>query len=303
LKKFFVDTSGKLNLVDIIASGEIVANSLAATTKLTVGNINVSDLITNGLNDDIYANLIEGKSIKAGTLSADKIVAGSLIVGTNVQMGSGSVINWNSVTPPTASQVGALPAGWTPDLSNYVTTGALSTSLSNYLTSSQLTTQLGQDYIVTGKIAANQIVAGTINGFTITGGTITGTTIQSSSDSSNSVVISGNSVVASYGASNIKMTSTYVSNGSTWNIPAIWMNSGNKDVGVLYSLSDSVCLSTANDGIARELDLVSTSGAVNISSSSGTNISGGDLSVFGDINFTGNLLKNGSLFTQVAVFA
>lgn len=88
--------------------------------------------------------------------------------GTNLIIGGGS-ITWGTggVNPPTASQVGALPVGWTQDLSNYVTSGTLSSALSNYLTSSQLYTQLGYDYIVTGKIAANQVTAGALNGFSI----------------------------------------------------------------------------------------------------------------------------------------
>lgn len=88
---------------------------------------------------------------------------------------NGGTITWGvgGVNPPTAAQVGALPAGWTPDLSAYVTSGALSTTLTNYLTDSEFSTQIGQDYIVTGKIAANQIAVGTLNGFTLIGVDIT----------------------------------------------------------------------------------------------------------------------------------
>jgi len=135
--------TGKLKLSNIEASGDIEASTLSATTKLKVGNVDVMDLITNGLNNDVYANLIEGKTIKAGTLTADKIVAGSLVVGTNVTMGLGSVINWNNVTPPTSYQVGALSTNWV---------GA---------------THIDAYGLYTGTINANQINGGTINGVNI----------------------------------------------------------------------------------------------------------------------------------------
>ena len=96
---------------------------------------------------------------------------------------NGGTITWGAggVNPPTAGDVNALPVGWSPDLSNYVTSGTLSSTLTsyattsaltNYLTSSQLTTTLGQNYVVTGLVAANKIAVGTLDGFTVTGATI-----------------------------------------------------------------------------------------------------------------------------------
>lgn len=74
---------------------------------------------------------------------------------------NGGTITWGAggANAPTPAEVGALPDGWTPDLSAYVT-------------DTHLTTKLGQDYIVTGKIAANQIAVGTLCGMTLTGATI-----------------------------------------------------------------------------------------------------------------------------------
>lgn len=95
-KKLFADTSGKLNLVDIKASGEIVANSLAATTKITVGNINLLDLVNNGINT--LTGVINGATIQANTISASHIKTNELIVGTNVQMGANATISWGNVT-------------------------------------------------------------------------------------------------------------------------------------------------------------------------------------------------------------
>jgi len=53
------------------------------------------------------------------------------------------------------------------DVPDFVTDSDLQDELLNYVTGSGLTTILGQDYVITGKILANQIAAGTISGVTI----------------------------------------------------------------------------------------------------------------------------------------
>ena len=85
------------------------------------------------------------------------------------QKAKGEIIKHNN--PLVA--VDELQKQFTEELTDYVTSGVLSTALTSYLTDSALTTKLGQDYIVTGKIACNQLVAGTLDGFVITGSTIT----------------------------------------------------------------------------------------------------------------------------------
>ncbi|TGE31338.1 hypothetical protein [Desulfosporosinus sp. Sb-LF] len=96
---------------------------------------------------------------------------------------NGGTITWGTggANPPTAGQVGALPVGWSPDLTAYVTSSSLSSTLTsyaqtsslvNYLTNSQLTTVLGQNYVVTGLVAANRIAVGTLDGFYLTGATV-----------------------------------------------------------------------------------------------------------------------------------
>lgn len=52
-------------------------------------------------------------------------------------------------------------------LSDYITGGQVSDLLSSYVTSTNLTTILGQDYVITGKILANQIYGGTLSGITL----------------------------------------------------------------------------------------------------------------------------------------
>jgi len=78
---------------------------------------------------------------------------------------NGGSISWNNVTPPTASQVGALPNGtFIPTLPSYIGS-----------------TKITNTDIETCTITANTITGNTITGNTITGGTITGTVITSNS--------------------------------------------------------------------------------------------------------------------------
>lgn len=146
----------------------------------------------------IEALVISGEQIVAGTITSstgklsinledenlninNKIVydggTDSLTFGEDVTLSWANQITDKPFIPSSAADVDALPVGWTPDLSAYVTSSGLNTTLVAYLTTASFATQIGQDYIVTGKIAASQIAAGTINGFTITGATITGSSI------------------------------------------------------------------------------------------------------------------------------
>jgi hypothetical protein len=141
--------------------------------------------------------MINGDGIFEGTVYAENIdtinariqVAQieDLIVGNNVQMGPNAVISWGKVTDiptnivyqavlenyPTETELANTLASYTTDaklavaLAGYVTSGVLSTTLADYLTNGNFNTLIGQDYIVTGKIAANQIAVGTLTGFTI----------------------------------------------------------------------------------------------------------------------------------------
>jgi hypothetical protein len=52
-------------------------------------------------------------------------------------------------------------------LASYPTEADLNNAIQDFVTNTDLTTILGEDYIVTGKIYANQITAGTLTGFTI----------------------------------------------------------------------------------------------------------------------------------------
>jgi phage-related protein len=91
------------------------------TTAITSTGLIVADFIGAGEIQGglIKASTILGSAIKAGEITGQHIKADELVVGTNVKMGTGAVITWdsagvNGVTPPTASNVGARPYDWLP---------------------------------------------------------------------------------------------------------------------------------------------------------------------------------------------
>lgn len=60
------------------------------------------------------------------------------------------------------------------ELGAYATTGLLTSRMQNLLVNSDIQTVLGQNYIVTGMIAANRIAAGVITGCTLETASVTG---------------------------------------------------------------------------------------------------------------------------------
>jgi hypothetical protein len=122
-------------------------------------------LTDNGLARGLYMSggqlYINADYIQSGLVVAARIKTSELIVGDNIAMGSNATIAWTKVTSKPTDLV------YDSDLTNYVTNGDLSDALYDYIDNNQLTTILGYDYIVTGKIAANQIAAGNISGVTI----------------------------------------------------------------------------------------------------------------------------------------
>lgn len=117
--------------------------------------------------------LINGANIQTGTISATAIKTDELIVGTNITLGPNAKIKWGQVTDEsgeqaTAETVGARPDNWMPtaaDVGARPSTWMPSAEDVGAVTSQQLQTVLGQDYIITGKINANQVTAGTLTGF------------------------------------------------------------------------------------------------------------------------------------------
>ena len=150
---------------------------------------------------DIVAKAVVADWVYAGKINADQIdvVKGKITtaqiedleVGQNVTMGPLATISWNNVDDKPsdlvydaalqstlANYVTSLELDDTLDnyvtetglitaLYDYITEGEISDVLEDYLTEGQFNTLIGQDYIVTGKIAANQIATGTLSGVTI----------------------------------------------------------------------------------------------------------------------------------------
>jgi len=115
--------------------------------------------------DDDNVSSITTDLLIAGTAKIDTALIENLEVGTNVTMGANATITWNNVSDKPSDLV--YDADLATALSAYITDGELSNALLSYVTGSALTTTLGQDYIITGKILANQVTAGTLTGFTI----------------------------------------------------------------------------------------------------------------------------------------
>lgn len=130
---------------------------------------------------------LDDSNMQPNSISAKSIATETLIVGNNIAMGDDAFIAWGNVSgipndlvytavlnnyPNNEALANAL-SFYTSDtdlanaLAGYITDGTLSTALSNYLTEGNFNTLIGEDYIVTGKIAANQIAVGTLTGMTI----------------------------------------------------------------------------------------------------------------------------------------
>lgn len=193
-------TAGQIWLkVDDASKGNDIISEInldGTTIKIAAEKLDIEGAVTfSSLSTEVYSTItsggeagelveqwkmdgttnIDGANIETGTIIAAKIKAGELIVGTNVTMGTDARIKWTQVTdaggnPATATTVGARSSTWMPTASDV---GARSASWLptpadiGAMTMSQFSTEIGRDYIVTGKINANQITAGTLTGFII----------------------------------------------------------------------------------------------------------------------------------------
>lgn len=123
-----------------------LSGHLVATSADIQGNIDCSSLKIAGTNVLDSLNKINGNYLSNGSVGANKLKVNELIVGDNIQMGPNAYIAWGKVIDKPTDLV------YSGDLANYVTNTAL-------------TTQLGKDYVITGKIYANQITAGDFTAF------------------------------------------------------------------------------------------------------------------------------------------
>lgn len=137
--------------------------------------------------DWIYAGNIQANQIDVSQGKITTAQIEDLLIGNNVFMAPGATISWGQLSNvpndivyaavlanyPTEAELAATLSSYTTnaqlatELAGYITTGSLTNTLASYLTQSNFNTLIGQNYIVTGKILANQIDAGTFTGFTI----------------------------------------------------------------------------------------------------------------------------------------
>jgi len=108
--------------------------------------------------------LIKSRATVGGTFQdVFKVdTSGNLIMKGNFTLDAGSTINWSTVTPPTAGQVGALPQG------TYIPT------VPSYITSTKITSTT----IESPTITAGSITGNTITGSVIVGGILSGNSIR-----------------------------------------------------------------------------------------------------------------------------
>jgi hypothetical protein len=148
----FIQQANKIGLVVTETAGTSVINTAGIVAAINDGNskidmaatnINLSGYVTfTDLEISNASTVINGNNITTGSITADKIKAGELVVGTNVSMGANATIDWSQVdtTGASASDI-----------------GALDDSYANRLT------KIGQNGIYTGSVDAAHITGTTFN--------------------------------------------------------------------------------------------------------------------------------------------
>lgn len=241
------------------------------------GNINTGDMLNGAVTGEKIAyDTITAKNIKAGTITAEEIKANSitaneidtstLIVGENIQMSANATLTWGNIANKPTDLV------YESALNNYITSGDLSDALFDYIDTGTLTTMLGEDYIVTGKILANQIAAGNI----------TGCTIQTA-NSTNYSVLEDQYIEIYYG----DVLKVHLGYDNWLGSLRAYLTLGNNEI---YGNTSSMEL---NPGGASCLTLYSDHSALFSS----------DLQINGDLNVLGSVTFPSTAYTVVAKFA
>lgn len=86
-----VINANKINL-----NGAVTFSSLSSDLQTTVNNGVITNIIVNSWKYP-GKTTINGANIETGTITADKIKAGELVVGKNVTMGQNAYISWNNI--------------------------------------------------------------------------------------------------------------------------------------------------------------------------------------------------------------
>lgn len=117
-----------------------------------------------------YTTQVDGKptiitadDVKNTIITKDWIATLGLLVGKEIRMGSGAVIDWNSVAPPTANQVGAKPSSYVPSYSEISGTKPPTNADNTASVVGSKLTKITSTGIYTGEVKASQIAAHTIS--------------------------------------------------------------------------------------------------------------------------------------------
>jgi hypothetical protein len=162
------------------------------------GNITTGDLLDSSITEDklkneavttdkLAAGSVTADKIEAKTITADQIDLTTLFVGEGgIRIDPSATISWENVTGKenvveasdlldyvTNTSMNTVLASYvdfndlSQSLANYVNKGEWDDLMIDYVQFGELYTQIGSDYVLTGKIAANSILTGEIAGCTI----------------------------------------------------------------------------------------------------------------------------------------
>ena len=195
---FSIDTNGNVVLKNgVISWGDVNAPSASDTGALPSNSTILTKLTSNG----VYTGTVATNQLVAGTAKISTALIESLVVGSNVSMGSNASISWSNVSgkptiPTTAGEVGALP-------STYINAEGIWTG------------KVSASSITTGTMSADKISGGTISSITISSSTISGATITGGTISVTTDVTVGNTIkVGKETDNNIKMLDFRSGSGS-----------------------------------------------------------------------------------------
>ncbi len=169
---------GTFNLADKITYDGIELN-FAPDVVLSWNQVTDQPFIPNGSKiDDLgnytgaidYTTQVNGKptiitadDVKNTIITKDWIATLGLLVGKEIKMGAGAVIDWNSVSPPTAGQVGAKPSSYVPAYSEISGTKPPTNADNTASVVGSKLTKITSTGIYTGEVKASQIAAHTIS--------------------------------------------------------------------------------------------------------------------------------------------
>jgi hypothetical protein len=268
-------TTSTLNVTTGITTGSIYGNNVIMTTgnfsnSITTGALNTINLNTTNItsSNSIITNL-NTTNITTSTLNVTTGITTGSIYGNNAIMTTGNFIN--SITTGALNTINLNTTNITTSVlqtTNDISTN-ITTSTLNVTTGITTGSIYGNIAIMTTGNFINSITTGALNTINLNTTNITTSVLQTTNDISTNITTSTLNV------------STGITTGSIYGNNAVFTN-GN----FINYLNASFNSNTIGS-------LITTNGNVGIGSSS----PGFKLDVYGDINFSGNLYKNGILFS------